>query len=63
MESTRECLPQEGGALIFIRGRMSGIQNLTFSRAPRLITGAAPMDFNLSKEISAIKPEPVNARR
>jgi hypothetical protein len=42
---------------------MTGIQNLTFSRGARLITGAAPTDFNLSKEISEIKPEPVNAAR
>jgi hypothetical protein len=35
---------------------MTGIQNLTFSRGARLITGAAPTDFNLSKEVSEIKP-------
>jgi len=39
------------------------IQNLTFSRGARLITGAAPTDFNFSKEISEIKPGPVNAPR
>jgi NADH dehydrogenase len=40
-----------------------GIQNLTFSRGARLITGAAPTDFNFSKELSEIKREPVNAPR
>jgi NADH dehydrogenase len=39
------------------------IQNLTFSRGARLITGAAPTDFNFSKELSEIKSEPVNAPR
>jgi len=39
------------------------IQNLTFSRGARLITGAAPTDFNFSKELSEIKPEPINAPR
>jgi hypothetical protein len=37
------------------------IQNLTFSRSARLITGKAPADFNFSKELSEIKPEPVSA--
>jgi NADH:ubiquinone reductase (H+-translocating) len=46
--------------LVFIQW---AIQNLTFSRGARLITGAAPTDFNFSKEISEIKPEPVNAPR
>jgi NADH dehydrogenase len=46
--------------LVFIQW---GIQNLTFSRGARLITGAAPTDFNFSKELSEIKPEPVNAPR
>jgi NADH dehydrogenase len=39
------------------------IQDLTFSRGARLITGAAPTDFNFSKELSEIKHEPVNAPR
>jgi NADH:ubiquinone reductase (H+-translocating) len=46
--------------LVFIQW---GIQNLTFSRGARLITGQAPTDFNFSKELSEIKPEPVNAPR
>ena len=46
--------------LVFIQW---GIQNLTFSRGARLITGAAPTDFNFSKELSEINPEPVNAPR
>jgi hypothetical protein len=50
--------------LVFIQW---AIQNLTFSRCARLIscarliTGAAPTDFNFSKELSEIKPEPINA--
>jgi NADH dehydrogenase len=39
------------------------IQDLTFSRGARLITGRAPTDFNFSKELSEIKREPVNAPR
>jgi NADH dehydrogenase len=39
------------------------IQDLTFSRGARLITGRAPTDFNFSKELSEIKREPVNAQR
>jgi NADH dehydrogenase len=39
------------------------IQDLTFSRGARLITGATPTDFNFSKELSEIKPEPANASR
>jgi NADH dehydrogenase len=39
------------------------IQDLTFSRGARLITGAAPTDFNFSKELSEAKAEPVNAPR
>ena len=39
------------------------IQDLTFSRGARLITGAAPTDFNFSKELSHAKAEPVNAPR
>src|SRR5580658_10407173 len=45
------------------------IQDLTFSRGARLITGAAPTDFNFPKELSEvraareIKPEPVNVQR
>ena len=46
--------------LVFIQW---AIQNLTFSRGARLITGAAPTDFNFSKQLSEIKPEPVNAPR
>jgi NADH:ubiquinone reductase (H+-translocating) len=46
--------------LVFIQW---AIQNLTFSRGARLITGAAPTDFNFSKELSEIKPEPGNAPR
>lgn len=46
--------------LVFIQW---GIQNLTFSRGARLITGDAPTDFNFSKEVSEIKPEAVNAPR
>jgi NADH dehydrogenase len=39
------------------------IQDLTFSRGARLITGRAPTDFDFSKELSEIKREPVNAPR
>jgi NADH dehydrogenase len=46
--------------LVFIQW---AIQNLTFSRGARLITGAAPTDFNFSKELSEIRREPVNAPR
>jgi NADH dehydrogenase len=52
--------------LVFIQW---AIQDLTFSRGARLITGAAPTDFNFTKELSEvraageIKPEPVNAPR
>jgi len=46
--------------LVFIQW---AIQNLTFSRGARLITGAAPTDFNFSKPLSEVKPEPVNAPR
>jgi NADH:ubiquinone reductase (H+-translocating) len=46
--------------LVFIQW---GIQNLTFSRGARLITGDAPTDFNFSKKSSEIKPEAVNASR
>jgi len=46
--------------LVFIQW---AIQDLTFSRGARLITGAAPTDFNFSKELSEIKREPVNAPR
>src|ERR1700745_893714 len=38
------------------------IQDLTFSRGARLITGAAPTDFNFSKELSETKREPVNVQ-
>src|ERR1700690_2716527 len=44
--------------LVFIQWAM---QDLTFSRGARLITGAASTDFNFSKELSEIKHEPVNA--
>jgi NADH:ubiquinone reductase (H+-translocating) len=51
--------------LVFIQW---AIQDLTFSRGARLITGAAPTDFNFPKELSGaqaareIKPEaaPIN---
>jgi len=46
--------------LVFIQW---AIQDLTFSRGARLITGAAPTDFNFSKELAEIKREPVNAPR
>src|SRR6266852_5481550 len=46
--------------LVFVQW---GIQNLTFSRGARLITGDAPTDFNFSGERSEIKPEPVNIPR
>jgi len=46
--------------LVFIQW---AIQDLTFSRGARLITGSVPTDFNFSKELSEIKPEPVNAPR
>jgi NADH dehydrogenase len=46
--------------LVFIQW---AIQNLTFSRGARLLTGAAPTDFNFSKELSEIKPGPVDAPR
>src|ERR1700693_4094809 len=39
------------------------IQDLTFNRGARLITGSVPTDFNFSKELSEIKREPVNAPR
>jgi NADH dehydrogenase len=50
--------------LVFIQW---AIQDLTFSRGARLITGRAPTDFNFNSEVSQIrrmpetKPEPVNA--
>jgi NADH dehydrogenase len=46
--------------LVFIQW---AIQNLTSSRGARLITGTAPTDFTFSKELSEIRPEPVNAPR
>ena len=52
--------------LVFIQW---AIQDLTFSRGARLITGAAPTDFNFTKELSEvraareIKPQPVNVPR
>ena len=36
--------------LVFIQW---GIQDLTFSRCARLITGAAPTDFNFNEEVAA----------
>jgi NADH dehydrogenase len=48
--------------LVFIQW---AIQDLTFSRGARLITGAAPTDFNFNQQLSEaraareIKPEPV----
>jgi NADH:ubiquinone reductase (H+-translocating) len=50
--------------LVFIQW---AIQDLTFSRGARLITGIAPTDFNFNSEVSQMrgmpetKPEPVNA--
>ena len=50
--------------LVFIQW---AIQDLTFSRGARLITGAAPTDFNFNREVAQVrgvpemKPEPVNA--
>src|SRR6267142_2515995 len=46
--------------LVFIQW---AIQDLTFNRGARLITGSVPTDFNFSKELSEINPEPVNAPR
>jgi NADH:ubiquinone reductase (H+-translocating) len=45
------------------------VQDLTFSRGARLITGAAPTDFNFAKAVAEVrgtpdvKPEPVSAPR
>jgi NADH dehydrogenase len=52
--------------LVFIQW---AIQDLTFSRGARLITGAAPTDFNFTKELSEmrsgreIKPETAKVAR
>jgi NADH:ubiquinone reductase (H+-translocating) len=46
--------------LVFIQW---AIQDLTFSRGARLITGSVPTDFNFSKELSEIKREPANVPR
>jgi NADH dehydrogenase len=46
--------------LVFIQW---AIQDLTFNRGARLITGVTPTDFNFSKELSEIKHEPVSAPR
>jgi NADH dehydrogenase len=52
--------------LVFIQWAM---QDLTFSRGARLITGSAPTDFNFNNEVSQMRrvpetqPEPVNAPR
>jgi NADH dehydrogenase len=51
--------------LVFIQW---AIQDLTFSRGARLITGKAPTDFNFNNEVSQMrrtpetKPEPVTAQ-
>jgi hypothetical protein len=34
------------------------IQDLTFSRGARLITGVAPTDFNFNQELSGIRKAP-----
>jgi NADH dehydrogenase len=50
--------------LVFIQW---AIQDLTFSRGARLVTGSAPTDFNFNREVSQMqrmpetKPEPVNS--
>src|ERR1700746_1022646 len=50
--------------LVFVQW---AIQDLTFSRGARLITGSAPTDFNFNSEVSQLrrmpetKPEPANA--
>ena len=48
--------------LVFIQW---AIQDLTFSRGARLITGAAPTNFNREvaqvRGVPEMKPEPVNA--
>jgi NADH dehydrogenase len=50
--------------LVFIQW---AIQDLTFSRGARLITGAAPTDFNFTKELSEVRAareiKPVNVPR
>ena len=52
--------------LVFIQW---AIQDLTFSRGARLITGAAPTDFNFTQDLSdmrsgrEIKPETENVTR
>jgi NADH dehydrogenase len=46
--------------LVFVQW---AIQDLTFSRGARLITGRVPSDFNFSEEVSEIKRETVNAPR
>jgi NADH:ubiquinone reductase (H+-translocating) len=38
------------------------IQDLTFSRGARLITGAAPTDFNFNREVAAHRDAPVGAK-
>jgi NADH dehydrogenase len=45
--------------LVFIQW---GIQNVTFSRGARLITGGASTDFKFPEGVSEIKPEPANLR-
>src|SRR5260370_30210340 len=52
--------------LVFIQW---AIQDLTFNRGARLITGVAPTDFNFNQEVSGLrsapetKPEPASAQR
>jgi len=50
--------------LVFIQW---AIQDLTFSRGARLITGTAPTDFNFTKELSEVRAareiKPVNVPR
>jgi hypothetical protein len=41
--------------LVFIQW---AIQDLTFSRGARLITGVAPTDFNFNKEVTANRSAP-----
>ena len=54
----------ENRLLVFIQW---AIQDLTFSRGARLITGDAPTDFNFSQEVSqqrnGVKAEPISAYR
>lgn len=47
---------QSARLLIFIHG---AIQDLTFSRGSRLITGGAPTDFNFNEEVASQKGLPI----